>query len=134
MALHGHPVDVTFGDCDPVGLVFYPRFFAWFDACFHAWLYARANGHSAICTNLDARGIGLMNADARFLAPVSEGARLVVTLQSAEWQARSVRLNYRCTLDGAAALEGHEVRGLFVMTEDGMRAAPMQPLRDGLGQ
>lgn len=30
--------DITFGDCDPAGIVFYPNAFRWMDAGFHTLL------------------------------------------------------------------------------------------------
>ena len=41
---HSLSVGVSFGDCDPAGIVFYPNFFRWFDRCFHHFLAARAWG------------------------------------------------------------------------------------------
>lgn len=133
MALHIHTVDVSFGDCDPVGLVFYPRFFAWFDACFHAWLRTVAGGHAHLCRSLSARGIGLMTANARFLAPVEEGVRLRISLDHVDWQDRAVQLEYRASVDGQPVLEGFEVRGVFVERDGKMRAAATRSLRDLLG-
>ena len=26
-------IRIQWGDCDPAGIVFYPRYFEWFDAC-----------------------------------------------------------------------------------------------------
>ncbi len=30
-----HRIRVEWGDCDPAGIVFYPRYFEWFDRCTH---------------------------------------------------------------------------------------------------
>ena len=33
MLINLRTVRVQWGDCDPAGIVFYPRYFEWFDAC-----------------------------------------------------------------------------------------------------
>lgn len=47
---------ISFGDCDPAGIVFYPNFFGLFDRTFHAWLMAHG-GHVAICEAIGAKGL-----------------------------------------------------------------------------
>ena len=33
MLTNTRTIRVQWGDCDPAGIVFYPRYFEWFDAC-----------------------------------------------------------------------------------------------------
>ncbi len=42
---HLRQIEVGWGDCDPAGIVFYPNFYRWFDACSHALLTARGLSH-----------------------------------------------------------------------------------------
>ncbi len=41
-------VEVEWGDCDPAGIVFYPNFYAWFDASSHALLDALGFSHALL--------------------------------------------------------------------------------------
>ena len=40
-------IRVQWGDCDPAGIVFYPRYFEWFDAC-TILLFEKATGMTKI--------------------------------------------------------------------------------------
>lgn len=132
--LFEHDVAVSFGDCDPAGIVFYPNYFRWMDACFHAFLQDRAGGHAALCTALGARGLGLMEARLGFRAPVSEGMHLRYAIADITWSKRSLDVTYRATEGDRLVLEGHERRGVFVDDAAGrLRAAPVAPLRALLG-
>ncbi|RMD88920.1 MAG: acyl-CoA thioesterase [Alphaproteobacteria bacterium] len=126
---HVFGLTVSFGDCDPAGIVFYPNFYRWFDACFHDFLSARAEGHAALCTRLGAIGIGLIDSGAAFRNPLRPGDRLTLELRLDRWSSRSLRLAYHGHCDGRLIVEGHELRGIFVEGADGIRAGPMGPLQ-----
>ena len=127
--LHQASIDVSFGDCDPAGIVFYPNYFRWMDAVFHGFLKARAGGHAQLCQTLGAKGIGLMETSMSFASPATDGDRLTWSLDDITWQDRSFALTYRVETAGRKVLEGQERRGLFVMTDGRMRAAGVKALR-----
>lgn len=129
MALVEHAVDVSFGDCDPAGIVFYPNYFRWMDATFHRLLQERAGGHARLCHDLGAVGIGLMDVGLNFRAPVRDGQRILFRVTGIDWGSRSLTLRYEATLDGRPVLEGHEKRGVFVLRDGRMSAAETEPLR-----
>jgi len=122
-------VPISFGDCDPAGIVFYPNYFRWFDRCFHALLGAHG-GHRALCEKLDARGIGLMEAGAGFTAPAGENDLMRLELRFEHWGEKSLRLAYLGRVGDRPVVKGHEVRGLFVMRDGRMRGGEMAPLRE----
>ncbi|MGD1954182.1 MAG: acyl-CoA thioesterase [Sphingomonadales bacterium] len=120
---------VSSGDCDPVGIVFYPRIFAWLDRTFHAYLTAVAGGHKAVCTALDARGTGLINADCQFRRPLTEGDTLSVAMASVDWRERAFDVKYQGHVGGRGAFEGTETRALFVEKDGRMTAGATGPLK-----
>lgn len=122
---------VSFGDCDPAGIVFYPRFYAWFDRAFHT-LLARSGGHAALCSRLGAKGIGLIEASARFRRPLQDGDRIRIDFTVTEWGAKTMSLSYQVWKDDLLCATGTEVRGLFKETDTGMIAAPIDPLKEAL--
>jgi len=67
--LYTSTVNVSFGDCDPAGIVFYPRFFAWFDATFHGFLKDLNLPHARVCKKLEITGIGIIETGAEFTSP-----------------------------------------------------------------
>lgn len=119
---------VTFGDCDPAGIVFYPNYFAWFDRTFHDWL-RRFGGHAGVCKSLDALGLGLMEAGAKFRAPLKDGECLDISLSIEAWDRKALRLTYEGRTAERTVILGHEVRGLFKSSAAGIMAADIQDLK-----
>ena len=127
---------ISFGDCDPAGILFYPHHFRLMDATFQDWLRSKGLDQASIRERLGSVGTGLLDADAAFRAPLSDGDALRHELTVAGWDARSLRLRYRGFVAGRLAVEGRETRGLFVRDPDragGLRLAPIAPLRTMLG-
>ena len=132
MSTHSLSYTVTFGDCDPAGIVFYPNIYGWFDRCFHDWL-AGFGGHAAVCARLGAVGVGLMQADARFRRPMRPNDRIAVAMTIADWGRKALTLQYEVTLNGEVTATGTEVRGLFKPAEGGLTAGDMAELRALVG-
>lgn len=124
-----HEVPISFGDCDPAGIVFYPNFFAWMDAGFHALLRARSEGHAALCKRFGARGIGLIAVESRFLSPARDGDLLVLELRLAGWSPRSLRIDYAGRIGERPVFAATETRGIFVPKDGRITAADTAPLR-----
>jgi 4-hydroxybenzoyl-CoA thioesterase len=125
---HQMSQQVTFGDCDPAGIVFYPNYFGWFDRTFHDWL-RRFGGHAGICKEIGAVGIGLMEVSAKFQSPARDGDTLDIRLTIEAWDRKALRLAYEASISDRIVVVGTEVRGLFKATATGIMAAEMQELR-----
>ncbi|MCX2721179.1 acyl-CoA thioesterase [Roseibium salinum] len=119
---------VTFGDCDPAGIVFYPNVYAWFDRTFHDWL-RRFGGHEALCRELGAVGLGLLEANARFRRPMRDGDIVSLTLSIESWGRKALHLSYEGRVGDNMTVAGTEVRGLFKPSGDGMVAGELDALR-----
>lgn len=122
-------VQISFGHCDAAGIVFYPNFFRWFDRCFHTFLLERHGGHAALCRQLGARGIGLMNADADFRSPGLDGDLFTLDLGPIDWANRSLTVPYTGRIGDRVLVEGYETRGIFAEREGRLTAAPTDQLR-----
>ncbi|MBZ9973879.1 MULTISPECIES: acyl-CoA thioesterase [unclassified Mesorhizobium] len=122
-------VEVTFGDCDPAGIVFYPNIFRWLDKTFHDWLKT-AGGHAAICEQLDAIGLGLFDTKTQFHRPLTDGDILEVTLALKIWNRKAIVLAYEGKVDGQLRFAAQETRGLFKRSSDAMFAAEVAPFRE----
>lgn len=125
---HIHEVKISFGDCDPAGIVFYPNTFRWMDATFHDFL-RQHGGHAAICADLGATGIGLVDAGAQFRSPMLDGNLLALHMDIAEWGKRTISLSYRGMVGTRLAFEGREVRCLFTPSDKGIVAGDMGLLK-----
>ena len=126
--LHRIERRVSFGDCDPAGIVFYPNMFAWMDACFHD-LLRRHGGHGAVCEALGAVGLGLMEAGAGFRRPMRENDLVEVAIASADWGEKTLTLTYELSVNGAVCATGREMRGVFLPAPRGLRGGETAPLR-----
>ncbi len=130
MSVYKQGFTISFGDCDPAGIVFYPNFYRWMDATFHGFLRARSIGHAALCRELGAIGLGLMETGMRFRAPGQDGDRLCFAIDAIDWSARSYKVSYSARVGATLLAEGFETRGLFRRDDTGrLSAAAVAPLR-----
>ena len=129
---HSLSYRVTFGDCDPAGIVFYPNIYGWFDRCFHDWL-AGFGGHAEICRDLGAVGAGLMSASADFRRPMRPNDDITVAMTIRDWGRKSLTLDYQLRMGETVTATGTEVRGLFKAGEHGIVAGEMSALRERIG-
>jgi 4-hydroxybenzoyl-CoA thioesterase len=124
--------EVSFGDCDPAGIVWYPRIAGWMDRAFHAMMRAHG-GHGPVCARLGAHGVGVVELGLSFRAPLRDGDRAAISLAVESWSRRTFRLRYEGRVGGRPAFEGFEVRALFVPDgAGGLRAGEVAPLREVL--
>lgn len=122
-------VPISFGHCDPAGIVFYPNYYRWFDRCFHSYLKETVGGHRAFCAELGAIGMGLMDTGATFPSPGQDGDDMALEMTLAEWGRKTLRLTYRGLVQDRCVVEGFEVRGLFLRADGRLRAGDMAPVR-----
>src|ERR1700760_2133478 len=104
-------VRVVWGDCDPAGIVFYPRYFEMFDASTTA-LFERALGMTKFqfVKAYDSLGYPMVDTRARFLLPTRYGDDVVIETTISEIKRSSFDVRHRLTKDGALAVEGSETR------------------------
>jgi 4-hydroxybenzoyl-CoA thioesterase len=121
-------VAVSFGDCDPAGIVFYPNIFRWADASFHN-LLRQYGGHAALCRDLQSQGIGVIESSGRFLSPLRDGDQLEIESVITDWGRKTLTLVHIGRVGPRGAFEVKEVRCLFKATETAMVAAEVGDLR-----
>ena len=127
--VHENAIPVSFGDCDPAGIVYYPNHYRWFDATFHALLRRCGGGHAAICAELGSIGLGLVDSGATFRSPAVDGDRLDLVGRIVQWNARTFRLAYEGRIGGRLVVEGFELHGVFIRDGGRLRAGDVAPLR-----
>jgi 4-hydroxybenzoyl-CoA thioesterase len=102
---------IEWSDCDPAGIVFYPRYFSMFDTS-TTRLFERALDMSAaqIFKHYDVIGYPLVDARARFLLPIAFSDDIVIETQVIEFRRSSFEMQHRLSKGGALAVEGFETR------------------------
>ncbi len=126
-------VQVAWGDCDPAGIVFYPRFFAWMDSVSH--VLARAMGiprEAMLPPSADLVGFPIVRAEAQFVAPARLDDTLEVRTRVSRIGRSSLTLKHqivRLEPQGAETLvaTGSEDRVYIANGPDGMHSRELTP-------
>ena len=108
---HRRDLTIEWGDCDPAGIVFFPRYLAIFDSC--TWsLFTAALGMRKrdLLTRFGTVGAPMVDLRARFLIPCTYGDEVVVESRVAELRRSSFDVRHRLLKDDQLAIEGLETR------------------------
>ena len=128
MLVNTRTVRIEWGDCDPAGIVYYPRYFAFFDASTSA-LIERALGmtkHDYLAA-YEFTGHPLVDAHSCFFIPTRFGDDVTIESTVAEFRRSSFDVRHRLSKNGALAVEGFETRVWVKGDPAGgtMKAAPV---------
>jgi 4-hydroxybenzoyl-CoA thioesterase len=112
-------VRIEWGDCDPAGIIFYPRYFEIFDGSTAA-LFEHALGISKfeMLKTLPFAGFPLVKTQARFLEPTRFGDEATVD-SSIDFGRSSFTVEHRLSLDGTLCAECQETRVWVIRGADG---------------
>lgn len=103
-------ISIEWGDCDPAGIVYFPRYFEYCDACTNA-LFARAGFPKAqMLKRFGIAGIPIVDSRAKFLAPSQFGDTVEVESHIVNWGRSSFAVHHRIFRGKALAAEIDEVR------------------------
>ena len=119
MLIYRKEIEVQWGDCDPFGIVFFPRYFEYFDSCTNS-LFQRALGikKPELLRRYKIAGIPLVHASCNFIAPSSFGDVVHVESCVTEWRRSSFALQHRLYRGDVLAVEGIEKRVWTIRTSD----------------
>jgi 4-hydroxybenzoyl-CoA thioesterase len=119
MLINRRNVRIEWGDCDGAGIVYYPRYFEWFDACTHA-LFERAGlPMPALIAEYGIAGIPMVDTRARFLHSSTFGDDVAIESTVVRWGRSSFDVQHRLLRGELVAIEGFETRVWTV--KDGAR-------------
>ena len=121
-------IHVEWGDCDPAGIVYFPRFFEYFDACTNA-LFEKAGFRKAeMLKQYGLLGIPMIDTRAQFYVPASFGELVVVETRITEWGRSSFQVEHKLYKAKLLAAEGTEKRVWTVrdaQSVNGIRSEPI---------
>jgi 4-hydroxybenzoyl-CoA thioesterase len=120
-------VRIEWGDCDPAGIIFYPRYFEIFDASTAA-LFERALGMTKLAQlkHFDFAGYPLARTRAQFRRPTRYGDDVVVD-STVTFSRASFEIEHRLSLNGIVCVECSETR-VWAMRDaatGGLKAHPV---------
>lgn len=114
-----HRIEVTFGDCDPAGIVFFPNFSRWMDQA--SLVFFRTCGVLPWRQLEAERGIvgtPLLEIQTRFLLPATYGDVLEIHTEVDAWNERTFRHRHVVMRSSDVICEGTELRAFCVRRTD----------------
>jgi 4-hydroxybenzoyl-CoA thioesterase len=111
MLKNSRALRIEWSDCDPAGIVFYPRYFAMFDHS-TTMLISAASGltKSVLLRKYDAAGYPMVDTRAKFILPTRFGDDVVIESSFSKVGRSSFEICHRLLKDGQLAVEGFETR------------------------
>jgi 4-hydroxybenzoyl-CoA thioesterase len=111
MLVNKRIVRITWGDCDPAGIVYYPRYFEMFDESTVA-LFERALGMTKYQSQkeFDFAGYPMVDTRAKFSIPNRYGDDVEIESTIAEFRRSSFDIQHRMLKNGALSVECSETR------------------------
>lgn len=127
-AVHTHRRTVRFGECDPAGILYYPRYFDWFHEAMESW-FGEALGLPYV-ELIVGRGVGFpaVHTSCDYKQPSAFGQQVGVEVRVARVGRTSVDLRFtvRGAGDGELRCEGRTV--VVHVDMDQQSATWMQPM------
>ena len=111
MLKNSRSLRIEWGDCDPAGIVFYPRYFAMFDHS-TSMLITAASGLTKyqLIQKYDFAGYPMVDTRAQFFIPTRFGDDVVIESTFSKLGTSSFDVAHRLTKDGELAAECSETR------------------------
>jgi 4-hydroxybenzoyl-CoA thioesterase len=103
-------IHIEWGDCDPAGIVYYPRYFAYFDNCTAALFEAAGCPKHVMLPRYEIVGIPMVDTRARFIVPSRFGDEVEVESGITEWRRSSFDVQHRLYRGTQLAVECFETR------------------------
>ena len=119
---------MEWGDCDPAGIVWYPRYFEWFDASTAALFAAAGVSNNVMHKSYRIVGIPMVDTRARFFIPSKFEDELTIESTVTEFRRSSFDVHHRMLKNGQLAVEGFETRVWTVRDPDDPERLRSQPI------
>lgn len=114
-----YEVEVTFGDCDPAGIVFFPNFSKWMDASsLNFFVTCGVPTWRELVITTGIIGTPLLEINTRFIQPATYGQRLQIHTSVQEWRGKAFIQKHRVMRGDTLICEGTETRAFCVRHPD----------------
>lgn len=130
MIVNRRVVRIEWGDCDPAGIVFFPRYFALFDACTAAMFERAGFVQSELLDTYGIVGWPVVDVSARFLVSSTVGDDVSIETAILEWGRASFKVRHRLYKESTLAIESFETRVCVERRPGkpgGLKAKPVPP-------
>jgi 4-hydroxybenzoyl-CoA thioesterase len=107
---HTTRLQARWGDVDAAGIVFYPRFFEWYDLATEALFDSLGLPWPELFPAQGIVGVPIVESGSRFVSPVRYGDTLDIRAKVAWVKAKTFRMEHELSIDGRLCASGFEVR------------------------
>ena len=135
MLVNRRTVRIEWADCDPAGIVYYPRYFAMFDTSTHALFEAAGWKKRDLLKQFDIVGYPMVDTRARFVVASAFGDDVVIETRVAAIRNSSFDVEHKVYKPGAdgeqLAIEAWETRvwvGRHPDDPTRLKSKPVPPL------
>ncbi|HET9855336.1 MAG TPA: acyl-CoA thioesterase [Methylomirabilota bacterium] len=123
-------VKVRWSEADPAGIVFYPRFFEWFDLGTAGLFEALGLPWRELFPAERIVGVPIVETGARFASPVRFGDLVRIRTTVSEVREKTFRVEHEVSVGGRRCATGFEVRAWVAQPESPggtLAARPIPP-------
>jgi 4-hydroxybenzoyl-CoA thioesterase len=118
MLTNRETIRIEWGDCDPAGIVYFPRYVEYFDRCTRA-LFERAGVFKRdMLKTYGIAGIPVVDMKAQFVIPSRYGEDVIVESCVCKWGNSSFVVRHRLMKGEAMAVECFETRVWVVQVSE----------------
>lgn len=103
-------ITIEWGDCDPAQIAYFPRYFAYFDACTTALFKKAGLSKREMLKTYQIIGIPMVDVRASFMAPSRFSDTVIVESEVTEWRRSSFCVRHRLFNKKVLAVECFETR------------------------
>jgi len=110
-------VKVRWSESDPAGIVFYPRFFEWFDLGTEGLFESLGLPWTEMFPAERIVGVPIVESGARFASPVRYGDEVRIQTTVSEVREKTFRVEHEVSVDERRCATGFEVRAWVGLPE-----------------
>jgi 4-hydroxybenzoyl-CoA thioesterase len=125
-------VKVRWSEADPAGIVFYPRFFEWFDLGTEALFESLGLPWRELFPASQIVGVPIVETGARFASPVRYGDEVRIETTVSEVREKTFRVEHEVSVGGRPCASGFEVRAWVARPESSGGALAARPIPAGV--
>ena len=119
MLISRRDVEISWGDCDPADIVYFPNYFRWFDASTANHFATAGLPKPELVRRYNVVGFPMVDTGAKFHVPSKYGDVVTIETEIMRFGRSSFDIEHRLLRGETLAVEGFEKRVLAQKKEDG---------------
>ena len=119
MLVSRRDVEISWGDCDPADIVYFPNYFRWFDASTAHHFATAGLPKPELIRRYNVVGFPMVDTSAKFHVPSKHSDVVNITTRITRFGRSSFDLEHRLFRGKTLAVEGFEKRVLVQKKENG---------------